>query len=86
MKYLERIILLFAVMLGVGMSPVMAQDCKQVKLAANQIKVTQANISHQDGLMVMTLKLNLDSLQLPTNMRLVYTPMLISADSTLLFP
>lgn len=86
MKYLERIILLFAVMLGVGMCPVMAQDCKQVKLAANQIKVTQANISHQDGLMVMTLKLNLDSLLLPTNMRLVYTPMLISADSTLLFP
>lgn len=86
MKCLERIILSFIIMLGVEMSPVMAQDCKQVRLAANQIRVTQANVSHQDGLMVMTMKLNLDSLQLPTNMRLIYTPMVVSADTTLLFP
>lgn len=86
MKCLERFFLSLAVMLGMGMSPIMAQDCKQARLAANQIRVTQANVSRLDGLMVMTMKLNLDSLQLPSNMRLVYTPMVVSADSTLFFP
>lgn len=56
--------------------PLMAQDCKQVKLAANKIQVSQVSMNHQGGLLTVKMNLQLDSLNLPTNTQLVYTPIL----------
>lgn len=86
MDCLEKLAISCAMLFGIGASPVFAQNCKQVRLAANQIRVTQPRASLQDSLMVVSMNLNLDSLQLPSNMRLMYTPMVVSADTTLYFP
>lgn len=51
-----------------------AQDCRQVKLAANKIHVSQLHVGRQGKQMTVKMSLLLDSLNLPTNSQLVYTP------------
>ena len=63
---------------------VQSQECKQVKLASNQIKVSQVNVANRDNFMTVSMKLNLDSLKMPTNSQLIYTPMVTAKDSSLL--
>ena len=72
--------------LGLFFSPLaaQAQECNQVKLASNQIRVSQVNVSNRDNFMTVAMKLNLDSLKMPTNSQLIYTPVVSTKDSTLL--
>lgn len=86
MDCLDKFVISFAMLFGIASSSAFAQKCKQVRLAANQIRVTQPHVSLQDSLMAVSMNLNLDSLLLPSNMRLIYTPMVVSADTTLYFP
>ena len=69
--------LLYAALL---MSPatVMAQDCHDVKLAANKIQVSNVQVAHQDNFVTVAMDLMLDSLNLPSNSQLIYTPMVLS--------
>ena len=56
--------------------PLAAQDCKSLKLAADKIQVSNVQMSHHNDLVTVAMDLNLDSLDLPTNNQLVYTPMI----------
>lgn len=56
--------------------PLAAQDCKSLKLASDKIKVSNVQMSHHNDLITVAMDLNLDSLNLPTNNQLVYTPMI----------
>ena len=57
---------------------VMAQDCHDVKLAANKIQVSNVQVAHQDNFVTVAMDLMLDSLNLPSNSQLIYTPMVLS--------
>lgn len=56
--------------------PLAAQDCMSLKLAADKIQVSNVQMSHHNDLVTVAMDLNLDSLDLPTNNQLVYTPMI----------
>lgn len=56
--------------------PLAAQDCKSLKLAADKIQVSNVQMSHHNDLVTVAMDLNLDSLDLPTNNQLVYTPII----------
>lgn len=64
----------------------LAQDCRQVKLAANQVHVSQLHVDRQGKLLTVHINLLLDSLYLPTNSQLVYTPFLETATGTFRMP
>ena len=53
-----------------------AQDCQQVKLASKKIQVSNVQMSQHDNYVTVAMDLNLDSLHLPTNTQLIYTPMI----------
>lgn len=63
-----------------------AQDCRQVKLAANKIQVSQLHIGRQGMQMTVKMDLLLDSLNLPTNSQLVYTPFVETESVTVKMP
>lgn len=56
--------------------PMAAQDCHNLKLAANKIQVSNVEMAHQDNYVTVAMDLCLDSLKLPTNNQLIYTPMI----------
>ena len=74
MKDFKNYILLFSSLLMA--MPLAAQDCKSLKLAADKIQVSNVQMSHHNDLVTVAMDLNLDSLDLPTNNQLVYTPMI----------
>ena len=74
MKDFKNYILLFSSLLMA--MPLAAQDCKSLKLASDKIKVSNVQMSHHNDLITVAMDLNLDSLNLPTNNQLVYTPMI----------
>lgn len=63
-----------------------AQDCHQVKLAANKIQVTNLDVNRQGKFMTVAMSLKLDSLYLPTNSQLVYTPVLETTSGSTKMP
>lgn len=65
---------------------VVAQNCKDISVAANQVKVTNVNVAQQGGMLTLAMSFNLDELSLPTNTQLVYTPMLKTAKSQVKMP
>ena len=68
-------------------SSMMAQDCHQaIRLAANKIHVSKLNVARQDEFMTVAMSLNLDSLELPTNSQLIYTPVLKTTHGTAKLP
>lgn len=69
--------LLYAALL-MAPATVMAQDCHDVKLAANKIQVSNVQVVHQDNFVTVAMDLMLDSLNLPSNSQLIYTPMVLS--------
>lgn len=52
----------------------LAQNCQEVKLAADKIKVSNVQVAQQNNALSVSMDLNLDSLYLPSNLQLVYTP------------
>ena len=74
MKEFKNYILLFSSLLMA--MPLAAQDCKSLKLAADKIQVSHVEMSHHSDLITVMMDLNLDSLDLPTNNQLVYTPII----------
>ncbi len=73
MKDIKNYTLLYIGMMA--FSPVAAQNCDGVKLAARQIQVSNVQMAHQDDFITVSMDLCLDSLRLPSNTQLVYTPM-----------
>lgn len=52
----------------------LAQNCQKVKLASDKIKVSNVQVAQQNNALSVSMDLNLDSLYLPSNLQLVYTP------------
>lgn len=52
----------------------LAQNCHEVKLASDKIKVSNVQVAQQNNALSVSMDLNLDSLYLPSNLQLVYTP------------
>ena len=52
----------------------LAQNCQEVKLASDKIKVSNVQVAQQNNALSVSMNLNLDSLYLPSNLQLVYTP------------
>ena len=52
----------------------LAQNCQEVKLASDKIKVSNVQVAQQNNTLSVLMDLNLDSLYLPSNLQLVYTP------------
>ena len=52
----------------------LAQNCHEVKLASDKIKVSNVQVAQQNNALSVSMELNLDSLYLPSNLQLVYTP------------
>ena len=63
-----------------------AQNCGDVKLAAKQIKVSNVQMSRADNFVTVAMDLNLDSLRIPTNSQLIYTPMVKTKTGELKMP
>lgn len=52
----------------------LAQNCQEVKLASDKIKVSNVQVAQQNNALSVSMDLNLDSLYLPSNLQQVYTP------------
>lgn len=61
--------LLYAALL-MAPATVMAQNCHEVKLADNKIQVSNVQVAQQNNALTVSMDLNLDSLNLPTNTQL----------------
>lgn len=84
MKYIFPSIILSGMLAIPAIS--LAQDCHQVKLAGNKIHVSKLNVARQGQMMNVVMNLQLDSLELPTNSQLIYTPLLVTPSDTTKMP
>ncbi len=68
-------------------APMAAQtQCKDAKLANKTVMVKNVRVENTNNNMVVNLDLNMDSLDLPSNMRLVFTPMVTNNTEQRLMP
>lgn len=68
-------------------APMAAQtQCKDAKLANKTVMVKNVRVENTANNMVVNLDLNMDSLDLPSNMRLVFTPMVTNNTEQRLMP
>lgn len=68
-------------------APMAAQtQCKDAKLADKTVTVKNVRVENTNNNMVVNLDLNMDSLDLPSNMRLVFTPMVTNNTEQRLMP
>lgn len=68
-------------------APMAAQtQCKDAKLAGKTVTVKNVRVENTENNMVVNLDLNMDSLDLPSNMRLVFTPMVTNNTEQRLMP
>lgn len=68
-------------------APMAAQTkCKDAKLAGKTVTVKNVRVENTNNNMVVNLDLNMDSLDLPSNMRLVFTPMVTNNTEQRLMP
>lgn len=68
-------------------APMAAQtQCKDAKLAGKTVTVKNVRVENTNNNMVVNLDLNMDSLDLPSNMRLVFTPMVTNNTEQRLMP
>lgn len=66
--------------------PGKAQLVAQTQLAGRDIRVEKVRVTRHDGYAMLTLVLNLDSLDLRANTRLVYTPVIKAGDTEVTLP
>ena len=71
-------LLYIALMASSASAVAQTQNCDGVKLAANKIQVNNVQVKHNDNTVTVAMDLCLDSLKLPSNTQLVYTPMVKS--------
>ena len=73
MKLFNQSSIIFAALLAAPSC--FAQNCGDVKVANQHVRVQNVQMSHADNFVTVAMDLNLDSLRLPANQQLVYTPM-----------
>lgn len=56
-----------------------AQDCSHLSVANHEMRLENVKVEHTGSFLTMAMDLNLDSLRLPSNTQLVYTPILHTA-------
>lgn len=64
----------------------LAQNCQEVKLASDKIKVSNVQVAQQNNALSVSMELNLDSLYLPSNLQLVYTPVFKTCQGDIKMP
>ncbi len=79
MKTNKYIFLVFVTLLGLPMSA-------QTRMANRGIYVEDVSVTRDGEYVMLNMKLNLDSLKLPSNTRLVYTPVLKSKNGAVTMP
>lgn len=72
--------------LTLAVSPCRGQKCKGVSIANSRIKVENVRVSHTDKQITLSMTLNLDQLQMPTNNQFVLTPTISTADGDVAMP
>lgn len=72
--------------LTLAVSPCRGQECKGVSIANSSIKVENVRVSHTDKQITLSMTLNLDNLQMPTNNQFVLTPTISTADGDVAMP
>lgn len=63
-----------------------AQQTKPSYLAQNSIRLDQLKVERTDGNLVLSMNLNMDSLDLPSNIRFVFTPIVKGVDKQVEMP
>lgn len=63
-----------------------AQQTKPIRLADQSIMVEQMTVEHTDENLVLKMDLNMDSLEMQTNMRFVYTPVVTDLTDSVKMP
>lgn len=56
-----------------------AQDCSHLSVANHEMRLENVKVEHTGSFLTVAMDLNLDSLRLPSNTQLVYTPILHTA-------
>lgn len=74
MKKKTYISLLFGLCLTVQLPSIADNNCKSFRLAGRGISVKDATVTREGGFLTLNMLLNLDSLRMPANTQLVYTP------------
>ena len=72
--------------LTLAVSPFRGQECKGVSIANSSIKVENVRVSHIDKQLTLSMTLNLDQLQMPTNNQFVLSPSITTADGDVAMP
>ena len=72
--------MLFALCAAVTAGAAQAQRTTGTRLAATQVAVENTRVEHTDNNLVVSMDLVLDSLELPSNMRFVFTPIVRNAE------
>ena len=72
--------------LTLAVSPCRGQECKGVSIANSSIKVENVRVSNVDKQLTLSMTLNLDQLQMPTNNQFVLTPTISTADGDVAMP
>ena len=72
--------------LTLAVCPCRGQECKGVSIANSSIKVENVRVSHTDKQITLSMTLNLDSLQMPTNNQFVLSPSITTADGDVAMP
>lgn len=72
--------MLFALCAALTAGAAQAQRTTGTRLAATQVAVENTRVEHTDNNLVVSMDLVLDSLELPSNMRFVFTPIVRNAE------
>ena len=72
--------MLFALSAALTAGAAQAQRTTGTRLAATQVAVENTRVEHTDNNLVVSMDLVLDSLELPSNMRFVFTPIVRNAE------
>lgn len=72
--------MLFALCAALTAGAAQAQRTAGTRLAATQVAVENTRVEHTDNNLVVSMDLVLDSLELPSNMRFVFTPIVRNAE------
>ena len=73
-------------LLSLAVCPCPGQECKGVSIANSSIKVENVRVSNTDKQITLSMTLNLDNLQMPTNNQFVLSPSITTADGDVAMP
>lgn len=83
---MNRYIYILLCMAGLAVVPAKGQKLDVPRLADSSIKLEQLKVDRTENNLVLKMSLNMDSLDLPSNIRLVFTPIVKSKEQMVKMP